>query len=383
MTAPKVSWATKVTGLAFSLPQGTHFTTCVAAQYLVLEPAFEVSIDDLYELPSCYMPIGTRACTQTVSCVNDYAWLIQSQIGKCASTRKAIETERIRLEELKAEEERLRAEEEKKERLRLQEARRQAAYKELIRKAETGLEEIRETAFSIVTMAGPRLLDVLHTDTPYQIFDTVKWVQNYLLACAVVAYFKQQGSIPGADDEQVNAVHLKLSIDLVKAVNKVLASFQHCLPTIQSSTILRDMIGLTAKQSDPFVFLTHMPRWPTWEDFVPDKKEITELGVEFPISQDCESAVIKSKPQISSPKVSTQPAHEEPAQAEEPGNVVILSKAEESTKAADHPDTIKDSYTMPTFKQSSQVDYVSRGALVRLLGLLSKSTGPVIDHATD
>lgn len=224
----------------------------------VLEPGFEVSIDALYELPSCYLPSGTRVCTYMIGSVGDFAQADQARVAACVKTRSSKGVIRHRAAKLRLEREI---------RERRQKVEGEQDYEELLRKTETGIALIKDTAVELSSSVVEERSKGVYDQTPEQKARIMDCLESHLLMCAALAQLKQEGALPRADEEEDKTVDQDRRSRLTTAIGALLMGFVDFPPDTQANSGLQEALGSTAAQCNPYFGLMNVTRWPTWEDF--------------------------------------------------------------------------------------------------------------------
>lgn len=256
--------------LRLLLPESQPRTRWLSNQFLILEPSFTVCLDDLYELPLCYLPRGTMAEFDAVPGVDSYKSKYSVRIAKCASEREARDAEPNRIKALRAAgevEEANKLEAQLKARIaRQRKEEGKQDHEELIRRVSTALKDIK----NIVNDSATVLADGYSTQDSDHVASTIAWLESYLLMCVAMVRLQTKGPIPRPDPEVGSiSIEQRSRSTLANAMDDALTKSCKSPAPCPDNTLLRRAIGPEAKACNPFSNLTHLATWPTWEEFLP------------------------------------------------------------------------------------------------------------------
>lgn len=277
------------TALVLSWPQGSKRDNFVADQYLVLCPSFKVPISELYQLPPCYLPEGTRISSDGLLYAQDYLSIVGSLVNACAKRREDRDVETNWLESSREEVERLKKTNEPEKAKVLEKSRQevirrrqnekaQQEHEKLLQKVEEGLAKVRmsvdasaKAAVSKVPKTVPRQRGTERGTDPRM--RRLDWMETRLILCAAMARLKEDGPIVVSEnDSDVPNGHLIRSM-LKSDIVQLLDECRTLPPTTPKREALRTTLAMTEEQWDPLTRGDKLLGEPTWEDFKTKKDD--------------------------------------------------------------------------------------------------------------
>lgn len=281
--ASKTIEPARCTAMVLQWPKGNARTKFASDHFVIVCPFFEVSIDDLYELPRCFLPKGTRICSDSLSQVRTYASAPGSFIRICAEERKLRDEEKNRIAALEEEARRLEAENEIKkaeqsraelEALLLKRAKEAAQqnHEELLKQFNKDLERIKQKIAS--------LKDVLEKGRPKN-EDLLHWLECETLLCAALANITAEGPVIYAENSvNVSPEETRRKRLMLFTQNAVEPSGPHEGSPL-SRKILREHLGLNAEQCNPLLRLMKLLSRPKIEDFEMSKRAVSNTTADL------------------------------------------------------------------------------------------------------
>lgn len=280
------------TALMLSNPDVKADLTYVSDQYVVLCPSFKVSTAELYELPPCYLPKGTRLSDDSIVHAQDYVSIIGSLVNACASRREKRDHEKNWLENSMTIIENLRKAGQIEEADKLERKRqatehqrmrdlREQQYQELLQQIEKALRQINVSIDATSKPAPPKAPDTpstvrrsargISTQTAANVDPRIKlmnWLETQYLLCVAFARLKELGPVvfPQEDPEEADDEITRMMLD--HCTRELLKDCTLSPPSSVVRDDLRAALNLAKEECDPVTRIMKLLPRPKWEDFM-------------------------------------------------------------------------------------------------------------------
>lgn len=274
-------------GVSFLWPKESSRRMFVSDQIIVLCPSFRVSIEELYHLPSCFLPKGTRVSADSILYSQDFAAIIGSSMNACAARREERDAEKNWLESTQEEVKRLNSsgklEEAKVLERKRQEVLRRRQNEQSQQEHETSLQKVEEamakaeigitsapkviTQMSTTRARGPRTV-VRETDPRIEYLNW--WEVEYLL-CATMARLRKDGPIiVTEEDPNMTKAHEARSA-LMHQIEKLFIGRVTSPPSLDRREALRSALEVPTDRCDTLAKLMKLFPRTRWEDLMTEE----------------------------------------------------------------------------------------------------------------